>query len=436
MDEFGLDEQGRLDLFGVPDEQLLAGWDPPEDGDPATDPGDDEDAWLRSMPAELRAEVLARPPLPVPPPGQRAAGLWDLVGGAAAFAEGGFCDTMLPGSVLADLLAATTDGGFAQLSDDALTGMLRGWQRQISHCHSAQARLVAELTRRRMEQARRPGWSRIAEHVVDELQAELTLTAGAAGRLADIVAGLERLPEVNDALLSGFIDWARACVLVDELAVLDDVVARQIAERLADQAAGWTTGQLRAALARAVLAADPQAAERRRKRARHDTRVDLWREQSGNAALAGRELRPANAIVLDRKLDSDADWLSACGVPGTRGELRALAYTTLLSGRELATILDDPSRWPKAERDGARDGASGHATAREHTTDNGAASSGAASNGPAVAAAGGDRSPGDGAAGTAAVRATSHDSAADRVGARGSSTDSADQPSRARAAST
>jgi hypothetical protein len=366
MEEFGVDEQGRLNLFGAPDvssddppdsswdEQVPAGWDPPDEDDAARYPDEDDDAWLRSMPADLRAEVLARPPLPVLSADERAnAGLWEVVGGTASFAYGAFCDTMLPGSLLGDMLATATKSNVEQLSDDVLTGLLRGWQRQVSHCQSSQAHLVAELARRRLAESGRPGSSTIAEHVVDELQVELTLTSWAARRLADVASGLDRLPFVDEALLNGLIDWPRACLLVDELAVLDDATAQQIAEQLTEQAVGWTTGQLRAALARAVLAADPQAAERRKKRARQDARVDLWREDSGNAALAGRELRPANAIALARKLDSDADWLSACGVPGTKGELRALAFTTLLSGRELTAILDDPCSWPQTGQDAA-----------------------------------------------------------------------------------
>jgi hypothetical protein len=348
--QFDLDDEGRLDIFGQDgaapgspwDEEVDAGWDPSDHPDPWDDCGDGPEAWLRSLPPDLRAEVEARPPVTELP--------WEAGPAAAraSFAVGGLGDEMLPSWALGRLLDEATVEGYSALTDDELTGLLRGWQRQVSHCQSWLARIVAEIGRRRVEQSRRPGWSRVAEHVTDELAVELTLTGRSADRLRDLVSGLERLPEVNDALLSGFIDWARARVFVDELAVLDDAAAREIATALADPAAGWTTGQLRAALARAVLAADPGAAGRRKKTARKETRVELWREGSGNSALAGRELRPASAILLDKKLTSDAQWLSACGVPGTVDELRALAYTTLLSGRDLESILDDPASWPSA----------------------------------------------------------------------------------------
>jgi len=249
---------------------------------------------------------------------------------------------MLPGAGLAGMLAEATVDGYADLSDDELAGVLRAWQRQAAHGQACLAAAVRALAGRRAA-----GSSRAAEHVADELAAELTLTGRSAGRLLELAAGLGRLDEVRSAVLSGLIDWPRACVFLDELAVVDDRTAGEISARLVDPAAGWTTGQLRAALGRAVLAADPLAAERRKKESRKEARVELWREGSGNTALAGRELRPASAIMLDKKLTSDAAWLAACGVPGTRDQLRSLAYTTLLSGRDLATILDDPESWPR-----------------------------------------------------------------------------------------
>jgi hypothetical protein len=346
-DEAGLDDRGRLNLFGqgeandalAPgspwDEEIDAGWDPSDHVDAWEDCGDGPEAWLRSLPPELRAEVEARPASVAP---------WDEPAEIrAGFADGAYCDTMLPGWGLAGMLAEATVDGYGDLSDDELAGVLRAWQRQVAHDQANFAGAVEALAGRR-----EAGSSRAAEHVADELAVELTLTGRSAARQLELAAGLERLDDVRSALLSGFIDWPRACVFVDELAVLDDAAAAGIAGRLADKAAGWTTGQLRAALERAVLAADPGAVERRKKAARKETRVELWREGSGNAALAGRELRPGSAITLDRKLDSDADWLAACGVPGSKSELRVLAYTTLLSGRDLTSILDDPASWPDA----------------------------------------------------------------------------------------
>jgi hypothetical protein len=78
-------------LFDVPpgsvfDELIMAGWDPGDDGDPATDP-DDEEAWLAGLPDDVRAEYLARPPTPAAL--WSADGEWLPAAAAAGFAVGG-----------------------------------------------------------------------------------------------------------------------------------------------------------------------------------------------------------------------------------------------------------------------------------------------------------------------------------------------------------
>ncbi len=375
MPEFEVTDQGQLDLFGSQgcgwaerpagdsyDELMMAGWDPFAGDEPpaaaddyrAAAADDDPDAWLASLPADIRAEVEARPAATAPP--------WEGPEAArAAFADGGLADTMPPGWFLSQVLADATVDGYAELTDDELSGLLRACQRQISGGYAALARAVIEVAERRADQSRRPRWSGLVEHVTDELAVELTMTGQSAGRLLDVATGLRRLHRVYCALLNGAIDWARAAVFVDELSVLDDATAEAIAERLAESAAGWTTGQLRAALARAVLAADPEAAERRKAAARKDTRVEAWREPSGNAVLAGRELPPADVIAADAQLTADADWLRGNGVAGTMAELRAAVYLARLSGRDLTALLPPSSADAKADgtsRGGGADGVS------------------------------------------------------------------------------
>ena len=57
-----------------------------------------------------------------------------------------------------------------------------------------------------------------------------------------------------------------------------------------DRAGRLTPGSLRAAIARAVMEAAPRKAKKRRETAAKFARVERWAEDSGNAALAGREL--------------------------------------------------------------------------------------------------------------------------------------------------
>ncbi len=178
----------------------------------------------------------------------------------------------------------------------------------------------------------------------DEIAAALTLTGRSAARLLDAASGLARLPAVHAALQRGGIDWPKACVFADELAALgDDALAAGIAARFLGRAGagGWTTGQLRAALRRAVLAADPQAAGRRQADARQDACVQAFGEASGNAGLAGRELPPADVLAADARLTALAKWLQRRGAAGTVSQLRAAVYTALLNGRPLTSLLDN-----------------------------------------------------------------------------------------------
>jgi hypothetical protein len=259
----------------------------------------------------------------------------------AGFAAGGALDQLAPGPSLASALATATAGGYDRLTDSEQIGVLLGWQREAAWAQAGLVAAVGGVRDRRLSQSTRPRWSQVADHITDEIAIALRLTSLSAGRLLGVAAGLDRLAPVAAALAAGQIDWAKACLLAGELAVLTDEQALDIAARLLRQANEQTTGQLRAALARAIMAADPHAAERRKHEGRKDTRVELWREPSGNAVLAGRELRPADAISADAQLTADARWLRTHGMPGTLAELRAAAYVARLSGRDLTSMLPD-----------------------------------------------------------------------------------------------
>jgi hypothetical protein len=325
--------------------------------DPETDP-DDYEEFVAAMPPDVRADFLAGPFTGEQGP-IRAGFLHHERGGqtGTGFAAGGALDLLEPGPWLAKALAGATVRGRDGLGESELIGVLCGWRRIASWAAAGEAAAVVTLARRRAGASAMPGSSRLAGHVSDELAAALTLTGRSASRLLTVASGLARLPQVHGALEQGEIDWPKAGVFADELAVLDDdALARSVATRLLGRAGagGWTTGQLRAALRRAVLAADPQAAGRRKAAARKDAEVTAFGEASGNAALAGRELPPAEVLAADARLTALAKWLQRRGAPGTLSQLRAAVYTALLTGRTITSLLDDtavPADNPSAPRD-------------------------------------------------------------------------------------
>jgi hypothetical protein len=221
-------------------------------------------------------------------------------------------------------------------------GVLCGWRRIASWAAAGEVAAVIALAGRRAAESGEPGKAHLIEHVDDEIAAALTLTGMSARRLLDVAGGLARLDATRAALAAGVIDWARAMVFADELAVLDDADALAAEAMVLPGAGGMTTGQLRAALRRAVIAVDPGAAVRRRRAARREACVQLWTEPSGNAALAGRELDPADGITGDQWLSAQARWLQRRGAEGTLQQLRLAVFAAVLNGRPVSSLLPAP----------------------------------------------------------------------------------------------
>jgi hypothetical protein len=336
-----LDAQTLLDQDDVPvwfDDEIVTGY--AADIDTGETDEAEYAAWLRGLPNEVRADYLARPwagPIETDP-----AGFWhhDIEPDSAGigFAAGGPLDELVPGPDLAGF-AAASDANRAELGESALIGVLCAWQRLAAWAQVGQAAALMTLARRREAQAldlKRPS---LAEHVNDEVAAALRLTARSANRLLDTAGGLDRLPDVHAALKRGEIDWPKASLFPDLLAGLPDDAARDIAASLLERASGMTSGQLRAALTRAALAHDPEAAERRREEARTDSGVHTWTETSGNAAMAGRELATSDVIHANARLTACAGWLRENGATETMDQLRAAVYIALLTGRPVASLL-------------------------------------------------------------------------------------------------
>ena len=62
--------------------------------------------------------------------------------------------------------------------------------------------------------------------------------------------------------------------------------------------------------------------------------MERWREDSGNAALAGRELPPDEVLAVDERITGWARELKAAGLEGGIDEMRARALLDLLLGKD------------------------------------------------------------------------------------------------------
>jgi hypothetical protein len=278
----------------------------------------------------LGAGFRPRPPLVPSQPG-------------SGFESGGALDTCAPSGTLAGLAdALTRDGQLAELDDDELIGAMRAWQRIESWASANGLAATAELARRRPAHGTAPTPpgqlpTELSEFISDEVAAALTLTSRAASMHSDLALDLEiRLPGTARAHHQGLIDRARARLIAEATRILSDADARTVETQILPQAAGQTTGQLRTALARTVIAVDPEAAAKRREEAQKDPRVRRWQEDAGTAALAGYGLPPADVLAADQQLTTRAFALRDAGLPGSVEELRARVYLDALLGRASA----------------------------------------------------------------------------------------------------
>jgi hypothetical protein len=228
--------------------------------------------------------------------------------------------------------------GLDKLSDGEMVGLMAAAHRNGARQAALKLAVTGKLAARRAAPDGTPG-----EHVEDEIAALLRLTGRAAASQVALAAGMTRLPAVAAALAAGRVDPDKAEVFTDELAVIDDdQAAAEIAAALVDEAARWTTGELRARLRKQIASYDPQAAARRKQKARKDGRVDAWIDHNGTGAIAARGMDPAAAIAADQDIDAAARWLQAHGAPGTLDQLRLEVFAARLTRRPLHCLLPQP----------------------------------------------------------------------------------------------
>ena len=282
-------------------------------------------------------------------------------GTGAGFAAGGHLDRLAPGPELAGFAQNAWADELGTLSDDALVGVLQAWRRLASWAAAGELAAVAELDRRRKAEVAAGADPHLAEHVGDELAASLTLTTRSADALLDIACGLARLPLTRAALATGQIDRARALVITEGVSCLSDAHAAAVESAVVGRAPGQTSGQLRAATQRAVLAVDPAAAKRRREEARKDARVEVWDERCGTAALAGRDLPPADVLAADKRIDALARQLKSAGRKESLSELRAEVYLALLRGQPIGGFARAEPSGPATTEAGSQDDRDGSA---------------------------------------------------------------------------
>ena len=239
---------------------------------------------------------------------------------------------VLPGcaglAVAADA-AAGDDGRFGGVSEAELVGVMCGWDRVEAHAHARKLAAIAELARRN------PG-ELDQEFTGDQVAYALGESRARADSLIGMAQALPaRLPGTMAGLEDGTVSRYKAEIIAGATVLLEDEEARAAEAEVLDRAARLTPAGLRAAIARAVIKAAPEKAKERRETAARNARVERWLQDTGNAALMGCELPPAEALAADEQITARARELKAAGLEGDMDQLRARAYLDLLLGTGL-----------------------------------------------------------------------------------------------------
>jgi hypothetical protein len=172
----------------------------------------------------------------------------------------------------------------------------------------------------------------VSRYAADEIGLALRLSVGTASARLDQARRLAvELPDTLQAWEEGRLDRTKVRAVLDATESLDPPTAAAVAARVLPKAAEQTAGQLRAALARAVIAVDPEGASRRHEKARRGRRVGVDPDRDGMAWL--RALLPAPDAL------ASYEWLTrlARGMgaedPRRMDERRADLLVALLTGR-------------------------------------------------------------------------------------------------------
>src|SRR5690349_17872390 len=264
---------------------------------------------------------------------------------AAGFGVGMAWDVMPGCAQLAVAADAAVDSGddsgdsFGGVADHELAGLVCAWDRLEAHMAARKLIAIAEVFRRNPEDGFEPEPGRMPAVVHEFTRDQLALTLGESRAAADWLLTVAwhlatRLGGTLDALAAGIITRGKAELIVRLTQHLSDEEAQAVEAKIADRAGRLTPGGLRSAVARAVVEVAPKKAKEQRETAARFARVERWAEDSGNAALMGRELPPDEVLAADQRISSWAGELRTAGLEGGMDELRARAFLDLVLGKD------------------------------------------------------------------------------------------------------
>ena len=281
--------------------------------------------------------------------------VWDEPAPQVPPAGAGFDDLAPSGWLALELDSGTADP--AARSKEDLVAAVIGFDRIASWAQARQARLLAELAERAARPDPQTNPRGIARGFLDgEIAVALKLSMGTAEvRLLEATRLCSVLPATLALWQAGRIDRPKVRAILDATAVLAPELAAKVESRVLPKAPQQSVAQLRAALARAVLAVAPEGANERHRHARKGRRVVVDDQQGEGMASLWALLAAHDAHAAYRWLTRLARALGADD-PRSMDQRRADLLAQLLSGRlvtaaDVAVTDNDPDDEPRDDTD-------------------------------------------------------------------------------------
>jgi hypothetical protein len=243
---------------------------------------------------------------------------------------------MDPGPALAGWLDVAVSEADC-LNEYGLTGVVAAGQKLASWAQAAELAAVAQVASRAAAADKNIGVgvdgrpARVCRDATGQVSLALTMSDSAAAAWADLAVTLSwRLPATGQALAAGQINLYRARRIAEATSVLSEAKAREVEAKILPGAGQLTPAKLRERLRRAVIAADPDAAERGRADAERDAGVSLYPDDNGTATLTGTGLPTALAAAAMARITAMARARKAAGLGGGLDLHRAQVMLGLL----------------------------------------------------------------------------------------------------------
>jgi hypothetical protein len=173
---------------------------------------------------------------------------------------------------------------------------------------------------------------------------DLNCSYYAAGKQMDLAGALSRrLLATFAGMASGTIDGYKAKIIAEFTRYLSDEQAAEADRILAAAAPGMAPAELKQKAARLEYKLDPAGVRQRKEEAaRKNRRFEARREESGNAALSGRELDVSDALAAKNSVWEEAARLREAGLDVSLREARTMVYLDRLQNLNPWERLNPP----------------------------------------------------------------------------------------------